>query len=421
MPGAKVIDITKAGYSNEPAIALNTANPQQLVAAYQVKTSVAWSQDGGNAWKKAEGTAPKDYKVSGDVSITYDAKGTALVAYLAFDKLGTAYYWAHNATRNGLFVRRSLDGGKSWEAEPRAVLAHPTAAGIPFEDKPYIFADVTHGRFAGNIYIGWTEFTLTKTMVLFSRSTDGGASWSAPVEISTHEGLPRDDNGAVEGFTGAVGPDGTVYTAWADGNNIAITTSHDGGQTFAASHNIIATAPLYFTVAGIERCNGFPQLGMDPRGEGSGLLYLTWSDYRNGDVNVFASTSPDRGENWGDAVRVNSNPLHDGTDQFMQWLAVDPVSGAANVIFYDRRGDPENKSATVTLARSSDGGKSFTNYAWTNSGFEGKDDFIGDYIGIAAYGNHVWGVWAEKPAKEKHKHRTVVRVGLGDFTSAPSK
>jgi len=62
-------------------------------------------------------------------------------------------------------------------------------------------------------------------------------------------------------------------------------------------------------------------------------------------------------------VRVNSNPLHDGTDQFMQWLAVDPVSGAANVIFYDRRGDPENKSATVTLARSSDSGKSFMNYA----------------------------------------------------------
>jgi len=419
VPGGKLIDVTKPGYFNEPSIAANPANPQQLVAAYQVHTSVVWSQDGGNTWKKAEGTASRDYKVSGDVSITYDAKGSALVAYLAFDKLGTRDYWAHNATRNGLFVRRSLDGGKTWEAQERPVLAHITEPGIPFEDKPYIFADLTHGPHAGNIYIGWTEFTLTKTLVLFSRSTDGGATWSKPTEISTHEGLPRDDNGAVEGFTGTVGPDGTVYAAWADGDNIAFASSRDGGETFAASHNIVATAPLYFPVAGIERCNGFPQIAIDPRG--SGVLYLTWSDYHNGDVNVFASTSADRGESWSAAVRVNSNPLHDGTDQFMQWLAVDPLSGAANVIFYDRRDDPQNKATTVTLARSTDGGKSFANYAWTNSGFEGKDDFIGDYIGIAAYGGRVWGVWAEKPAKEKHKHHTVVRVGLGDFNSLQGK
>src|SRR5205085_9962300 len=136
---------------------------------------------------------------------------------------------------------------------------HPSSPGSPFEDKLYIFADATHGPNAGNIYIGWTEFSLVKTIILFSRSSDGCASWSAPIEVSTHEGLPRDDNGAVEGFTGVVGPDGIVYAAWADGNNIAFTSSHDGGRSFAASHNIITTAPLYFPVSGIERCNGFPQ------------------------------------------------------------------------------------------------------------------------------------------------------------------
>jgi hypothetical protein len=62
-------------------------------------------------------------------------------------------------------------------------------------------------------------------------------------------------------------------------------------------------------------------------------------------------------------VRVNSNPAHDGTDQFFQWLAVDPATGTANVIFYDRRLDPDNRKTTVTLARSVDGGRTFTNYA----------------------------------------------------------
>ena len=68
-------------------------------------------------------------------------------------------------------------------------------------------------------------------------------------------------------------------------------------------------------------------------------------------------------------MRVNSNPAHDGTDQFFQWLAVDPATGAANVIFYDRRMDADNRKTTVTLARSTDGGATFTNYAWTRDPF----------------------------------------------------
>ena len=95
-------------------------------------------------------------------------------------------------------------------------------------------------------------------------------------------------------------------------------------------------------------------------------------------------------------MRVNSNAVHDGTDQFFQWLSVDAVTGAANVIFYDRRGDEDNRKTTVTLARSTDGGSTFTNYAWTREPFVStRDEFIGDYTGIAALNNKVYGVWTE--------------------------
>ena len=71
----------------------------------------------------------------------FDNQGHAFVCYIAFDKLGTFNYWAHGATRNGIFVRRSLDGGKTWEANHIPVAEQPSTAGIPFEDKPYIVAD----------------------------------------------------------------------------------------------------------------------------------------------------------------------------------------------------------------------------------------------------------------------------------------
>ena len=423
-PGGMVVQILRrAGYVNEPSIAVNPNDPQQVVAAFQSQASAAYSRDAGKTWTIAEGTAPADYKISGDVSVTFDDHGHAFLCYIAFDKLGTENYWAHNATRNGIFVRRSLDGGKTWDKDVAAPIAHKTEPGIPFEDKPYIVADNTHSRFSGNLYVGWTEFTLTKSTIFFSRSTDAGLSWSKPIEISTHEGLPRDDTGAVEGFTGAVGADGTLYVAWADGSSIAFATSRDGGLSFSRSRAILKTAPSDFALADVYRANGFPQIGIDPH---SNRLFVTWADYRNGDLDVFCATSTSRGKRWSQAVRVNSDALHNGADQFFQWMAVDPVDGSANVVFYDRRSDPANRDCNFVLARSSDGGRTFVNYAWTVKAFDPKGAFIGDYSGIAAYAGRVYGIWGrlarpdEFPEAPESSARPPEKTGAPE-TSAPEK
>jgi BNR/Asp-box repeat len=410
-PGAGVSKLmTVPGDFTEPSIAVNPGNPRQLVGAFQVNASVAYSQDGGQSWTQAEGTAPADYKVSGDVSVIYDNQGRAFLCYIAFDKLGTENYWAHGATRNGIFVRRSLDGGRTWEKDASVVISHPTEPGIPFEDKPYIVADATHSKYAGNLYIGWTEFSLEKTIMLFARSTDGGKSWSKPIEISTREGLPRDDNGAVEGFTGAVASDGTLYVVWCDISGIVFAVSKDGGQSFSRTRTIVKTGPSYFDPTSVGRGNGFPQIGIDPR---NGHLFVTWADYTNGDLDVFSATSKDRGKHWSDRVRVNSDALHNGRDQFFQWLAVDPVDGSENVIFCDRRSDPENRSYYLTLARSVDGGQTFRNYAWSTQASDPKDVFMGDYMGIAAHGGKVWGIWA-RTATDKEQ-------AVSDAGSAPAQ
>jgi hypothetical protein len=429
-PGARVFTLTpQAGWFTEPSIAVNPRDPSQIATAYQDNAHVSYSSDGGRSWNAATGTAPPNYLVSGDVSVTYDTRGHAILCYIAFDKLGTANYWAHNATRNGIFIRRSLDGGKTWETNDVAIIQHATAPGIPFEDKPYVVADTTGSRYAGNLYVGWTHFTLKDSTILFSRSTDGGKNWSPPITISTIPGLPRDDTGAVEGFDAAIGPDGTIYAIWSNGMHIVLAVSRDGGRHFSASREIVATAPSYFKPTRVSRGNGFPQIAIDPRGtRQGGPLYVTWADYRNGDIDVFASVSTDHGRTWGHAVRVNSDPIHDGADQFMQWAAADPLTGVLYVLFYDRRADPENHHVFITLARSDDRGQSFQNYTWTKTAFDPEDAFIGDYSGLAVYNGCVYGDWTEqtppqqRPAEgaagRRNRH-SIIRVGVARFPAAP--
>ena len=426
-PGAQVIALTpKPGYFTEPAIAVNPANPQQVVAVFQDNAHAAYSRDAGRTWEVADGVEPPNYRVSGDVSTAFDQQGHAFICYMAFDKLGTFNYWAHNSSRNGLFVRRSLDGGKTWETNHIPIIEHPTEPGVPWEDKPYIVSDTTKGPFAGYLYVGWTRWTLTDSEILLSRSTDDGKTWAKPIEIDAHPGLPRDDNGAAEGFAGVVAPDGRLYAVWSQDDQIMLASSRDGGKTFSHARPIVHTAPTMFAVQTLERANGFPQIAIDPRSQ---RLFVAWSDYRNGDLDVFCATSTDGGRTWASAVRVNNDRIHDGAEQFFQWLAVDPVDGSVDVVFYDRRGDPHNRKQIVVLARSTDGGRSFANYAWTDESFEAGNVFFGDYTGLAAFGGRVYGVWTEKPnhvvdsdtkSSDEHAgaHGTVVKVGVADFESA---
>ncbi len=428
-PALNIVTIAPPGGNyTEPSIAVNPKDPNQVVAVYQGgesaqgSASAAFSRDGGKSFVIASGTKPPDWKVAGDVTTTFDNQGHAFLCYLAFDKLGTTSYWAHNAGRNGIFVRRSPDGGKTWDKDATAIRVWPTGhePNIQFEDEPRIFADNgARSPYAGNLYVGWVEWQIDKSIMLFSRSIDGGETWSNPLQISTHPGLPRDDNGSLGGFMQAVGPDGTIHAIWQDGNSIVLAHSKDGGRTFHRPRPTIQTGPIYFgEVPGISRVEGFPQIAVFGRS-----LYLTWSDYTNGDVDVFLSRSDDGGSTWSKPVRVNDDPIHDGCDQFLQWLAVDDSTGDLYVQFYDRRSDPSNRLSKMTISRSTDGGSTFKNYAWTTNPFEGRGIFWGDYTWLSAHAGRVYGIWTEViPPPESNqqtlhpKPTTIIRVGTADFS-----
>src|SRR5215471_13851886 len=431
-PRRRVLTVSgDAQHGSEPSIAVNPNNASEVVAVFQPAT-VVYSGDGGQSFQTADLPPIEGWRTGGDVSIAFDNHGHAYLSTLHFEKLGSMSYWAHGAGKNGIFVRRSTDGGKTWEKDAVSVKTYDgTGADSHMEDMPRIFADSQpNSQYAGNVYVGWIEWQLDKSVILFARSIDGGKTLSQPMRISTHAGLPRDDNGGLVGFVGVVGADGTIYAIWNDGTTIAFTQSHDGGKTFAPSRSVIDVAPPYFGGAGgspgVSRAMGFPQIGVGRReGRRAEPLYLSWSDYRNGDVDVFCVTSTDHGRTWSKPVRVNNDAIHDGIDQFFQWMAVDPESGDVYVQFYDRRDDPANRKTGVTIARSSDGGKTFTNYAWEDIPFETpRPAFLGDYTWLAAYRRRVYGIWTEAlPATgteqstgQPPRPATAVRVGFADFS-----
>jgi hypothetical protein len=439
-PGAHVATVSPTpGPWSEPGIALDPRDRARIVAVFQGPAVGAFSADSGRTFAPAGRIAPTDWRSAGDVSVAFDDKGNAYVSYLVFDKLGSPSYWRHGAGRNGIYVRRSPDGGKSWDstAVPVRVWYTGSEPDLQYEDMPRIFADnAPASPYHGSLYMGWIEWQLDKSIILFSRSTDQGRSWSKPIRISTQAGYPRDDNGDVVGFIGTVGADGTIYAVWNWRTTITLAVSHDGGRTFTPSRPVVDVGPPYFggtgAVPGIGRVFGFPQVGVEwARGPNAVRLYVCWSDYRNGDIDVFVASSGDKGRTWSSPVRVNSDSLHDGRDQFLQWMTVDPVTGDVYVQFYDRGSDPANRLTSMTLARSTDGGRTFTSYAWSDAPFEGRGAFLGDYTWLTAYGGRVYGVWAETapPSDTTAGDRgtralralTIMKVGTADFSSLISR
>jgi hypothetical protein len=427
-PGARVVTVSPVGTTaSEPAIAVNPLAPHEVVAVGG--RWAAYSSDGGVTFTSVR-VAADDRPALGDVSLAFDDQGHLFLSYLAIQKNGLPGYWGHGTGGNGIWVLRSPDGGRTWDPTPVGVKVWKgDEPDVKLEDMPRIWSDTGAGSpHRGRLYMAWIEWQVDRSIILFTRSSDGGKSWAPPARISTKAGLPRDDNGAVVGPIGSVAPDGTLYVVWNEGFNVTLAVSKDGGRSFKPSRPIFDVAAPYFGgasgIPGVSRCMGFPQVGIDPTRD---RLYVTWSDFRNGDVDVFIAHSDDHGRTWSAPMRVNDDPVHDGADQFLQWMAVDASDGSVNVQFYDRRDDPAGRLTGVTLARSTDGGRTFTNYAWTAEPFTANGAFLGDYEWLVAQGGRVFGSWAEPapsgylvsvprvPGSAAPATPTVIRVGSADF------
>ena len=378
------IMISDSNSPNEPAIAIDINNTDRLIAASNINNYYI-SNDAGVTWEENELTS--SIGVWGDPVLLVDDEGS--------------YYFFHlsNPPAPGHWIDRIIcqkttDNGETWNDGSFFGLN-----GEKDQDKEWaIFDNETR-----NIYVFWTEFDsygsanpAHKTRIMFVKSTDQGATWSIPIKVNSIDGNCVDVDDTVEGAVPAIGPAGEIYTSWSGPSGIRFQKSTNQGDSWLSETVLVDTQPggWDFGVSDIYRANGFPITLCDlSGGSHHGTIYINWSDQRNGenDTDIWLKKSTDGGSTWGELIRVNNDDS--GHQQFFTWMTIDQTTGYLYAVFYDRR-DHDSSLTDVYLARSTDGGETFTNHKISETPFlPNSSVFFGDYNNITAHNGVIRPIW----------------------------
>jgi hypothetical protein len=454
---------------NEPTLAIDPRNASVWSAGSNDYCTVptagdAWagiyhSTDSGQTWTdsllpgykgdaSAQGTSsPLAAKVAGGALAAGDPQ-------MSWDGHGDLFYMGNNFNRgveNGVSGTTRDNTGDIWVATyapsnsrdtstdgskyVRTVILATNTFGLgSFNDKTDLVADPA----TGNIYAAWSNFKGAGcNEILFSRSTDHGASFSAPMKISS--GICGNQGPSI-----ALGPNGQVSVGWegttggskalAPGTvtGAAFVSSSNFGQTFSKARLAVTYAPFVFerfSGNGARECGDGPfacPTGQTfPRSDLAGP-YLAADNMHGTLVMAFQVAQPsgqgqieyvvsaNGGANWSGPKLLAPSSGH----QFNPWLTAS--NGRISAIWYDSAGDPNFSpsrapcnSATghtsaclnVRFAESTDGGHTFGPSTQvtdmpTNPNYEQFGGrlvpFFGDYITVAAEGDAIGAVWTDQ-------------------------
>lgn len=377
--------ISSVSSPNEPSICMNPRNTNELVAGANIR-SYYYSIDGGHNWTRGTLSSPEN-GVWGDPCIIVDTAGD--------------FYFMHlSDPANGSWIDRIVSQKYDIDTDTWSADSYMGLNGSKAQDKEWAVVDSA----TNTIYVTWTQFDQYGTAdpnkfsnIMFSKSTDGGFSWSDAKQINEVSGDCVDSDNTTEGAVPAVGPNGEVYVAWAGPAGIVFDRSLDGGDTWLDA-DVFVNAQLTgwdYGIPGISRSNGLPVTCCDiSHSPYRGTIYVNWSDQSNGedDTDIWLAKSEDGGDSWSEAIRVNNDAP--GKQQFFTWMTIDQTNGEIIIVFYDRR-NYEDNNTDVYMARSVDGGSTFTNTLISESPFlPSSNVFFGDYTNVTAYDGLVRPIWA---------------------------
>jgi hypothetical protein len=376
----------------EPFFAVDAENSAHLLAGYQedrflndgcrsLTSNVSFN--GGRSWQETlvpglTVAAGGPYERTSDPWVAFGPGGRAYFVSLGFNE---------TSAQNGVYVSASDDVGVTW-GEPVAVHSGTQT----FDDKEAIVVDTRDDSpYKGRVYVGWDWISAAQEQPeLISYSDDGARSFQPPVQVT--------NQGVSIGIVPLVGPGGIVHAVWLNyGIQITLRAAHstDGGRTWSAPVEISQVAAM--GVPGSRTGAGIPAAAIDAR---NGALYVVWQDARltPGTDQVLLSRSTDGGETWSAPRKISDGPGN--SPNFTPAVAVSP-EGWVGVSYYSFRNDPGGVLVDEYLALSKNGGQTFARkslrvsptswdlrYAATSEGY-----FLGDYQGLATTAKTFYPLW----------------------------
>ena len=339
---------------------------------------------------------------------SYDAGGDPTIAFSPDGKVAYYVCQAFDFTSPydiALLLNRSYDGGFTWQSNGLVQISTfqgngtTTGSNGKFADHENIHVDPTNGA----VYVTWAEFSgNTHSPVFVAASHDQGSSWTLN-KITAGNVKNNQDQRVV---TDAAGNAYLVFDNGVNGGKgltvLYASKSTDGGSTwstpvqFATLTNPVCIFPPYcFNISGGQfRAGGsYPVPAFD---NAHNRLDVLIADIRGPYAQMYLySLKPDLTLDFSTQVPGAAG------DHFMGELSAAP-NGRLDASYWDRSYS-QNTLVDLTYATSGDGGHTWREARVTPTGYDpsqwgvpagaGFRPFIGDYNGIASTNASAYMTW----------------------------
>jgi Neuraminidase (sialidase) len=258
---------------------------------------------------------------------------------IAFNSSGTAVisYVDYKLNLDSGYVRtvRSTNGGVSWSAPVNAVSKNDSPD-LPI-DRPWIVCDNTNGTYSGRLYIVSKSYyaAALPQKIWLSVSADTGKTWTPIKQLD--DSIPTGLKNIMG--TPTVGADGAFYVAYMSYkpalNPYARVICT---KSTDGGSNFTPHDAMHFAANSGSTdtlYQGSYSLSANPINAGN--IIFQGTDSRNGDMDILSVFSADGGITWSATpVRVNDDAISNGIAQDMSWGGFSP-NGTYAIAWRDRR------------------------------------------------------------------------------------
>jgi len=320
-------------------------------------------------------------------------------------------------TAQTMCVHRSTDFGHTWTGPFEVIPAtNPNgllSGASPRDAADKELADVDPDT--GRVIMSWSNFTPAapggvQISTTFSDDmfTATPPTWSARKTVA---GTSVDGQGSVPRFAGNGSPN--AYIAWTRfpggiNQNVGFARSTDNGATWSAPVNATSNFRTMDQVLGNDRVNTNASLAVDnSTGINAGNVYAVYSNNNNNDgADIAFQRSTDGGLTFSTPILLNSR-LGADRPQWFPYLTVDKNTGRVDAFYLDQGIDTSGDLTETTHVFSNDGGVTWSKpMPLTDRPFRagfGNDTGqpnLGDYNQAVAQGGELFVVWAGTEQKD---------------------